>query len=165
VRRGMKRQKGWASSSTSSVLCFSTSARAVSSSSVLNRCQSLPCSAPPQSAGKCLALLSTHRLHYTKRSFHLNARRRMCNSPSTKGWKKHHILATVQSITAPHQTYKDTRRQFFNLIPDLSQNQETKALTHFERRVFNWTPEQIFNVVADVDKYREFVPCVQIRES
>jgi len=39
-----------------------------------------------------------------------------------------------------------------------AEDHEARPITHFEKRIIPWKREQIFQVVADVEKYPEFVP-------
>lgn len=48
------------------------------------------------------------------------------------------------------------RRSFLPFLGD-----EEEGKTHREKKVVDFTPEQLFEVVADVNKYKEFVPWCQ----
>eukprot|EP00899_Mesostigma_viride_P018872 jgi/Mesvir1/26987/Mv20698-RA.1 len=55
----------------------------------------------------------------------------------------------------------DQKREFFSLVPNLLPGVKQEAALsrkHQERRLIGYTPDQLFNVVANVDAYKHFVP-------
>lgn len=63
------------------------------------------------------------------------------------------------------ETIDRTRTHLFSSIQKRTflsfPGSEEEGKTHHERRRVDFTPEQLFDVVADVDSYREFVPWCQ----
>eukprot|EP00128_Syssomonas_multiformis_P011624 Colp12_sorted_trinity150504_noHs@35692 len=60
-------------------------------------------------------------------------------------------LKNSASNNLPCKIFQPTASFFGPLAP-------SQPKTHKERRVFGWSPEQVFNVVADVDSYKLFLP-------
>ncbi|KAJ0001175.1 hypothetical protein NQD34_006195 [Periophthalmus magnuspinnatus] len=65
------------------------------------------------------------------------------------------LLSRVMALPlAPVTSTVRSRRSFINLAASVS----PRRMEHSECRTFGYTPEQIYNIVADVDQYSHFVP-------
>ena len=56
------------------------------------------------------------------------------------------------------------RRGLFNLVPSVRSNVELEGKEYHERKLLNFSPEELYEVVLDIDSYEKFVPwCEQSR--